>query len=108
MTRSCSNGNAEKFFRCGKSHFTARARADFPPRINQTIPALSGAPVTLRFYMIKWAVIFLIVALVAGVLGFTGIAGAAVAVAKFLFFLFIGIFVLLLILGLFIGNKLTK
>jgi uncharacterized membrane protein YtjA (UPF0391 family) len=58
--------------------------------------------------MLKWAVIFLIVGLIAGLLGFTGIAGAAVAIAKFFFFLFVGIFVLLLILGIFVGKRLTK
>jgi uncharacterized membrane protein YtjA (UPF0391 family) len=62
----------------------------------------------LRFYMLRWALTFLIIALVAGLLGFTGIAGAAASIAKFLFFLFIGICVLLFVLGIFLGNKMTK
>ncbi len=49
--------------------------------------------------MLRWAVIFLVVALVAGVLGFGGIAGAAVGIAKFLFFVFLVLFVLALIFG---------
>lgn len=35
--------------------------------------------------MINWAVIFLVIALIAAVLGFTGIAGAAVNIAWILF-----------------------
>lgn len=49
--------------------------------------------------MLRWAVIFLVVALVAGVLGFGDLAGAAVGIAKFLFFLFLALFVLALIFG---------
>jgi uncharacterized membrane protein YtjA (UPF0391 family) len=55
--------------------------------------------------MIKWALIFLIVGLIAGVLGFTGVAGASFAIAKLLFFVAILIFVILLALGLTIFRK---
>jgi uncharacterized membrane protein YtjA (UPF0391 family) len=55
--------------------------------------------------MIKWALIFLVVGLVAGLLGFTGVAGASFAVAKILFFVAILIFVVLLALGLTIFRK---
>jgi len=55
--------------------------------------------------MIKWALIFLVVGLVAGLLGFTGVAGASFAVAKLLFFVAILIFVVLLALGLTIFRK---
>ena len=50
--------------------------------------------------MLRWALIFLVIGLIAGVLGFTSIAGASIAIAKFLFFIFIAIFVVLLILGI--------
>jgi uncharacterized membrane protein YtjA (UPF0391 family) len=49
--------------------------------------------------MIRWAVIFLIIGLVAGLLGFTGIAGAAVGIAKILFFVAIAIFLIMVVLG---------
>jgi len=39
--------------------------------------------------MLRWAVIFFIVALLAAVLGFTGIALAAAGIAKILFYLFV-------------------
>jgi uncharacterized membrane protein YtjA (UPF0391 family) len=49
--------------------------------------------------MLRWAVIFLIVALVAAVFGFTEIAGAAMGIAKILFFIFLVLFVIFLVLG---------
>ena len=55
--------------------------------------------------MIKWALIFLVVGVIAGILGFTGIAGASFAIAKILFFIAILIFVVLLALGLTIFKK---
>jgi uncharacterized membrane protein YtjA (UPF0391 family) len=56
--------------------------------------------------MLKWALIFLVIALVAGLLGFTGLAGTSMAIAKTLFFIFIAIFLVLLVAGLFVGRKL--
>ena len=57
--------------------------------------------------MLKWALIFAVVALIAGGLGFTGVAGAAAGVAKLLFFVFVAGFVLFLALGAFVGKKLS-
>jgi uncharacterized membrane protein YtjA (UPF0391 family) len=57
--------------------------------------------------MLKWALIFLVVGLVAGLLGFTGIAGTSIAIAKTLFFIFMVIFLVLLIAGLAIGRRIT-
>lgn len=51
--------------------------------------------------MLKWALFFFIVAVIAGIFGFTGIETVAMDVAKFLFFLFIAIAVVLLLLGIF-------
>lgn len=47
--------------------------------------------------MLKWAIGFLLVAILAGVLGFGEIAGAATGIAKILFFVFIILFVVSLI-----------
>ena len=58
--------------------------------------------------MLKWAVIFLVIALVAALLGFTGIATAAAGIAKFLFFLFLALCVIFFILGAVAAKKITK
>ncbi len=57
--------------------------------------------------MLKWALIFAVVALIAGALGFGGIAGAAAGIAKILFFLFVGGFLEFLVLGIMAGRKIT-
>jgi uncharacterized membrane protein YtjA (UPF0391 family) len=51
--------------------------------------------------MLRWALIFAVVAIIAGLLGFTGIAGTSIAIAKTLFFVFLVIVVVLLLAGLF-------
>lgn len=50
--------------------------------------------------MLRWAVIFLVIALVAALFGFTGIATAAVGIATFLFFLFLVICLIFFIIGI--------
>jgi len=50
--------------------------------------------------MLKWALIFLVISLVAGALGFTGVARGAATIAKVLFGIFLVLFILFLILGL--------
>jgi uncharacterized membrane protein YtjA (UPF0391 family) len=50
--------------------------------------------------MLKWALIFLLVALVAAVFGFGGVATGAAGIAKLLFPLFLAVFVISLVLGL--------
>jgi uncharacterized membrane protein YtjA (UPF0391 family) len=57
--------------------------------------------------MLKWAVIFLIIALVAGLLGFTGLASAAAGIAKFLFVLFLILCVVFFIMGMVAAKKIT-
>lgn len=47
--------------------------------------------------MLKWALIFLVVSLVAGALGFTGVASGAKTIAKILFVLFLLGFILLIL-----------
>ncbi len=57
--------------------------------------------------MLRWAVIFLVIGLIAGVLGFTSVAGASIAIAKTLFFIFMVIFVVLLIAGLTMARRIS-
>jgi uncharacterized membrane protein YtjA (UPF0391 family) len=50
--------------------------------------------------MLRWALGFLIVSLIAAVFGFGGIAAASAEIAQFIFFVFVVLFVLTLIFGL--------
>lgn len=50
--------------------------------------------------MLKWALIFLVISLIAGAFGFTGLARGAATIAKVLFGLFLILFVIFLILAL--------
>jgi uncharacterized membrane protein YtjA (UPF0391 family) len=54
--------------------------------------------------MLRWALIFLVVALVAALLGFTTIAGGAMGIAKILFYVFVVLFVVSLIMHLVRGR----
>ena len=67
-------------------------------------PGTSGFSAFLEFSvggtMLRWALIFLVVALLAGVLGFAGIMVAAAGIAKLLFYLFVVLFVISLFMGL--------
>jgi uncharacterized membrane protein YtjA (UPF0391 family) len=49
--------------------------------------------------MLRWTVIFLVVAIIAAVFGFTGIAAGAASIAKILFFIFIILFLISLVAG---------
>jgi uncharacterized membrane protein YtjA (UPF0391 family) len=50
--------------------------------------------------MIKWAIIFAVIALVAGALGFSGVAGTAMGIAKLLFWIAVVVAVILFLLGM--------
>ena len=56
--------------------------------------------------MLKWAIIFLVISLIAGALGFTGIAAGAARISKILFGIFLAIFIILLVLALMAGEAL--
>lgn len=57
--------------------------------------------------MLKWALIFFVVSLVAGALGFTGISSAARGISRILFLIAITIFVIFLILAFIAGEIIT-
>lgn len=57
--------------------------------------------------MLKWAVIFLIIALVAAIFGFTDIAAASAGIAKVLFAIFLVLFLAAVFIGLVVGKRLT-
>src|SRR5690349_9391468 len=55
---------------------------------------------TVEALMLYWAVVFFIIALVAGFLGFGGVASAASGIAQVLFFVFLVVFLIALVMGL--------
>jgi uncharacterized membrane protein YtjA (UPF0391 family) len=56
--------------------------------------------------MLRWALIFALIAVVAGLLGFTGIAAGAAVVAKTIFYIFLGLVVVFVLLGVTVAKKL--
>lgn len=55
--------------------------------------------------LLKWALIFFLISIVAAVFGFTGISVASADVARILFYIFLVIFLVLLVLGLTIARR---
>ena len=70
-----------------------------PDRLTRGPAGVRGRPHS-EDVMLRWALIFLVVALIASVFGFGGIAAGAAGIAKLLFVLFLVVFVVSLILGL--------
>ena len=52
----------------------------------------------------KWALICLLISLVAGAFGYTGIARGAATASKILFFIFLVLFIVILILAIAAGQ----
>lgn len=53
--------------------------------------------------MLKWALIFFVISLIAGFFGFTNVAAGSRSIAKVLFFIALAIFLIVLIFGVFLG-----
>jgi|GEM_PF-492743 len=49
--------------------------------------------------MLRWTVVFVVLAIIAAVFGFGGIAAGAASIAKILFFIFLALFVISLLMG---------
>jgi uncharacterized membrane protein YtjA (UPF0391 family) len=56
------------------------------------------------FIMLRWALLFFVVSIVAGLLGFTGISAATAGIARILFFIAIAVFLVFLVLALLGGQ----
>ncbi|HVX10853.1 MAG TPA: DUF1328 domain-containing protein [Pirellulales bacterium] len=57
--------------------------------------------------MLRWSLIFLVIAMIAAVFGFTNIAGDAAGIAKALFFIFLVLFAAIGLLGVTVFKKIT-
>jgi uncharacterized membrane protein YtjA (UPF0391 family) len=80
--------SSSRYKRAGKWN---QAAHDGVPRSQNRSDAMS---------LLKWALIFFLISVVAGVFGFGGISAASADVARILFYIFVAIFVILLLLGL--------
>jgi len=58
--------------------------------------------------MLKWAFVFLLIAIVAGIFGFTGVEEASATIAKWLFGIFLVLFLGAIVIGLALGAKLMS
>ncbi len=62
--------------------------------------------------MLKWAFVFLIIAIIAGIFGFTDVQSAAATIAQWLFGIFLVLFLVLflgaLAIGLWLGHKVVS
>ncbi len=67
-------------------------------------PGLARGAAIGGFDMLKWALFFFVISIVAGLFGFTGISAATAGIARVLFFIFIVIFVVFLIIALAAGR----
>jgi uncharacterized membrane protein YtjA (UPF0391 family) len=77
----------------------ALSKRKHAPRLTNAIASKGGER------MLRWALIFLIIALVAALFGFTGIAAAAAGIAKFLFFLFLVVCLIFFVIGISAGRR---
>lgn len=57
--------------------------------------------------LLKWAIVFLVISLVAALFGFTGIAQGSADIAKVLFFIFLAVCVVLFLLGMTVYKSVT-
>ena len=58
--------------------------------------------------MLKWAFVFLLIAIVAGIFGFSDVEAASATIAQWLFGIFMVLFLGAVVIGLAIGRGLTS
>lgn len=54
--------------------------------------------------MLKWAIIFFVISVVAGYFGFTGVASTTRTIAKWLFFAALVVFLIVVVFGVWLGT----
>ena len=59
-----------------------------------------GSPSQREYTMLHYALVFLVIALIAAVLGFGGLAASAAGIAKLLFFVFVALALISFLWGL--------
>ena len=93
----------------GKREILRRTRLiEYPS--NQTRPqssALAFDHNSGETAVFKWALIFAVISIIAGIFGFSGISADTAGIAKVLFYIGLIIFVIFIVLGVFVGKKLS-
>jgi uncharacterized membrane protein YtjA (UPF0391 family) len=87
-----------------------RNKSDFPYFYVAALEQIEGLAVYGRrkdklMSLLKWALIFLVVSIVAALFGFGGISAASADIAKILFYIFVIIFIALLVLGILAARR---
>jgi uncharacterized membrane protein YtjA (UPF0391 family) len=71
--------------------------------VKNSLPAramLRNLPTQLKLsYMLRWSIIFFVIAIIAAIFGFGGIAEGAASIAKVLFFIFLALFIIAILFG---------
>ncbi len=55
--------------------------------------------------MLRWSIIFFVIAMIAALFGFTEIASGASSIAQMLFFFFVVLFFITLLISIFTGKR---
>jgi uncharacterized membrane protein YtjA (UPF0391 family) len=64
-----------------------------------------GGSLKRRIPMLYWAVVFLVIAIIAGLFGFGGIAEASAGIAQILFFIFLVLLIVALVMHFVRGRR---
>lgn len=72
-------------------------------RVTSVDPSFIGQCVE-RGVMLRWAIIFLVIALIAGFLGFSDVELVSATIAQILFGVFLLGFVIIVVVGFFLGS----
>jgi uncharacterized membrane protein YtjA (UPF0391 family) len=65
--------------------------------------ALRARGLLAKWRMLKWAIIFFVISVVAGYFGFTGVASTTRTLAKVFFFIALAVFLIVLVFGVMLG-----
>jgi uncharacterized membrane protein YtjA (UPF0391 family) len=80
-----------------------RHAPDGPARATARTRLAAGAGAKEANRMLKWAIIFFVISVIAGYFGFTGVASTTRTLAKVFFFIALAIFLIVLVFGVMLG-----
>jgi len=77
---------------------------DSPSAYCASVSSLRSVNLNQHTAMLRWTLLFLVIAVIAGLLGFTGVAGTASEIAKILFFVFLVLLIISALVSAFRGR----